>query len=253
MSYEDFIEGIKPTLGDEIDERGLSYEIKEGLFKQICTRARNYPNTDFAMLIDEINRGNVAGIFGELISLIEEDKREGALNELKALLPYSRKLFSVPRNLYVIGTMNSADRSVEALDTALRRRFAFVEMVPEPERLGPVDGIDVSRLLSTINLRLEALRDRDHRIGHAYFMGAGNLEELRTVFKNKVIPLLQEYFYGDWSKIALILGTNFVVKSALAAAWPKGLEEDGQDAAKERWIITDSTTWDVKAFESIYA
>jgi hypothetical protein len=253
MTYEDFIEGIKPTLGEGIEKQGLSYEVKEGIFKQICRRARLSPGTAFALFIDEINRGNVAGIFGELISLIEEDKREGAPAELRAMLPYSRDSFTVPRNLYVIGTMNSADRSVEALDSALRRRFSFVEILPKPELLQAIEGIDLSKLLSTINRRLEGLRDRDHRIGHAYLMGISSLDSLRAAFTDRIIPLLQEYFYGDWSKIPMVLGSRFAKVSAVKVTWPNGYEGEGEAAAGDSWSITDPTTWDVEAFLSIYA
>jgi hypothetical protein len=252
MSYEDFIEGIKPRLGEELSDQGLAYEVKDGIFKQICKRARLDPRTDYAIFIDEINRGNVAGVFGELISLIEDDKRAGAVNSLSAILPYSRESFSVPANLYLIGTMNSADRSVEALDTALRRRFSFVEMPPLPEKLKEVEGVDLSKLLESINKRLEALRDRDHRIGHAYLMGIGSLLSLRAAFTDRIIPLLQEYFYGDWAKIGMVLGQSFVKRSSAGIGWPEGFEGDGEAAAAESWAITDSEGWDAAAFVSIY-
>ena len=168
------------------------------------------------LIIDEINRGNVSSIFGELITLLEEDKRKGNKEEISVELPYSKKPFSVPPNLYIIGTMNTADRSVEALDTALRRRFAFEEVMPKPELLKDVEisGFNVQDLLKTINLRIEALLDRDHTIGHSYFFkvkDAENKEDtLKQVFKDSIIPLLQEYFYGDYSRIGLVLGEGFV-------------------------------------------
>ncbi len=252
MSYEDFIEGIKPMLGEEIDEQGLAYELKEGVFKELCARARRNPGADYAILIDEINRGNVSGIFGELISLIEEDKRAGAVNTLSARLPYSREEFSVPSNVYVIGTMNSADRSVEALDTALRRRFSFVEMPPRPELLSSIEGVDLSKLLETVSLRLEALRDRDHRIGHAYLMGIGSLEALHSAFSDRIIPLLQEYFYGDWEKIAMVLGPRFVSKRESKVTWPKQFADNGETVSTELWAFTDQASWDAEAFKSIY-
>ena len=168
---------------------------------------------NFVLIIDEINRGNVAEIFGELITLIEEDKRQGKDEVIKVTLPYSKKEFSVPSNLYIIGTMNTADRSVEALDTALRRRFSFVEMMPEyefPELNIKIAGIKLSSLLKTINQRIEKLLDRDHQIGHSYFLKVNNDVDLQQVFKDKIIPLLQEYFYGDYEKLGLVLGMGFV-------------------------------------------
>ena len=169
----------------------------------------------YVMIIDEINRGNVSQVFGELITLIEEDKRFGKDERLPAKLPYSRSRFFVPPNLYVIGTMNTADRSVEALDTALRRRFCFSEMVP----LYDLDGMEkviadfrVSDLLETINGRIEKLIDRDHRIGHSYFLGLESSDDLMKLFKHKVIPLLQEYFYGNYEKMGLVLGSGFIDK-----------------------------------------
>ncbi|MCU4173795.1 AAA family ATPase [Carboxylicivirga sp. N1Y90] len=217
FSYEDFIEGIKPVMSEEED--GLVYEIQDGLFKKIANRARKDPDQAYAIFIDEINRGNVSQIFGELITLIEEDKREGEDNELSVVLPYSKTEFKVPPNLHIIGTMNTADRSVEALDTALRRRFSFEEMMPQPELIkdygaseGEIEEIDLVALLHTINKRIEVLVDRDHTIGHSYFMQAATMEDLKLVFKDKIIPLLQEYFYGDYGKIGLVLGKGFVEK-----------------------------------------
>ena len=168
----------------------------------------------YVLIIDEINRGNVSQIFGELITLIEEDKRLGKNEALEVILPYSKEKFGVPSNLHIIGTMNTADRSVEALDTALRRRFSFVEMMPEYEALNKIqfDDFHLGELLKTINSRIEALLDRDHTIGHSYFINIkpNDTEALKEAFANKIIPLLQEYFYHDYEKIALILGEGFV-------------------------------------------
>ena len=168
----------------------------------------------YVLIIDEINRGNVSQIFGELITLIEEDKRLGKDEALEVILPYSKEKFGVPSNLHIIGTMNTADRSVEALDTALRRRFSFVEMMPEYEALNKIqfDDFHLGELLKTINSRIEALLDRDHTIGHSYFINIkpNDTEALKEAFTNKIIPLLQEYFYHDYEKLALILGEGFV-------------------------------------------
>jgi 5-methylcytosine-specific restriction enzyme B len=179
---------------------------------------------NYVLIIDEINRGNVSQIFGELITLIEEDKRIGGTEELELTLPYSKESFGIPSNLYIIGTMNTSDRSVESLDTALRRRFHFEEMMPNPELIksagllssakGILNDIDLAMLLHRINERIVLLLDKDHQIGHSYFMSVKNLSDLKSTFQNKIIPLLQEYFYGDYGKIRLILGDRFIEKWA---------------------------------------
>lgn len=209
MSYEDFIEGIKP---EPTKDGKITYEVKDGIFKELCAKAENDESQNYVMIIDEINRGNVANIFGELISLIEDDKRLGASEELHAELPYSHTIFGVPKNVYIIGTMNTADRSVEALDSALRRRFTFKEMMPKSE-LVPEEN-NVRNIFEIINQRIEVLKDREHQIGHSYFMGVENEDDLKDVFYDKIIPLLQEYFYGDYEKIQLVLGEGFVKKES---------------------------------------
>lgn len=212
--YEDFIEGLRPVMDQESDSSQIGYEIRSGVFVELCERARHDPDHPYAMFIDEINRGNVSRIFGELISLIELDKRAKAPNELSVILPHSRKSFSVPRNVSIYGSMNSADRSLTPLDTALRRRFEFVEVMPNYLAIrnmpahGFVGGVSLESLLDTINQRIEALIGRDHVIGHAYFLPIKTLDDLRQVFLNKIIPLLAEYFFEDWSKIRLVLADH---------------------------------------------
>ena len=315
LSYEDFIEGIKPEI---TTDGNVTYEVKDGIFKQLCSRAiqdnlnigdlvgdyeitkitpeiiylkkpraetivpipkylidelsklvhegkinyediknkiaidkmpettekyilNGYPNIfaqlvekintsnkkhkqNYILIIDEINRGNVSAIFGELITLLEEDKRKGNKEHTEVKLLYSGKKFSVPNNVYIIGTMNTADRSVEALDTALRRRFSFVEMQPNPEILSKVGNVDLKELLKTINQRIEVLIDKDHQIGHSYFIGIQNIDDLRRTFKDKIIPLLEEYFYGDFGKIGLVLGGAFIKLAENQVAFPKNFE-----------------------------
>ena len=209
----------------------------------------------YVLIIDEINRGNVSAIFGELITLLEEDKRKGNSEHIEVKLPYSGDNFSVPNNVYIIGTMNTADRSVEALDTALRRRFSFVEMQPNPnhEDLSEVGDVKLKKLLKTINERIEVLIDKDHQIGHSYFIGIQGLEDLKRTFKDKIIPLLEEYFYGDFGKIGLVLGEKFIEQTKyeekVFAKFPyeKDFLED-----KKIYHITPSKDWDEKAFKSIY-
>lgn len=257
-SYEDFIEGIKP----ELSESDVAYKIEEGVFQKMCNRARNDSANNYAIFIDEINRGNISSIFGELITLIEEDKREGKPNQIKATLPYSKTTFSVPNNLFIIGTMNTADRSVEALDTALRRRFSFIEMNPEPQKLNETnfkcEGVDLENLLLSLNGRIEKLLDKDYCIGHSYFMNIQDrknpIDELRMIFQNKILPLLQEYFYGDWGKIMLVIGKEFVLKKAETVKFLTSELTDEYEEYNDKPIygFTDSQKWTLNSFKSIY-
>ena len=209
------------------------------------------------LIIDEINRGNVSQVFGELITLIEEDKRLGNPEALEVILPYSKTKFGVPPNLHIIGTMNTADRSVEALDTALRRRFSFVEMSSDQkliaeegalkESKGVIDSISLPDLLGTINKRIEKLMDRDHLVGHSYFMHVGTLKDLKGAFQHKITPLLQEYFYGDYGKIGLVLGKGFLeeIKNGSENVFADFDDYDVSDFA-ERTLYRLKNTSDMK-------
>lgn len=289
------------------------------------TVTSDFVRKNFVLIIDEINRGNVSQIFGELITLLEEDKRKGNKEELFLTLTYSNKLFSVPNNLYLIGTMNTADRSVESLDTALRRRFMFQEMPSNPDLLSPAkaivdlwfkyednysdeyyekleilnefigliikqkqedkiwekvdasdtveqteelflneglgfEGINLKRMLKAINFRIEKLLDADHSIGHAYFMDVYSaldpIESLRTTFQKNILPLLQEYFYGDYGKIGLVLGEAFVkiIESEQSFAKFKPIDPAILEDYKARQIykLVDVEELEEKDFIAIY-
>jgi 5-methylcytosine-specific restriction endonuclease McrBC GTP-binding regulatory subunit McrB len=208
FSYEEFVEGIRA----DTKEGKISYHVKSGIFRQICEGAKD-SEKNYVLIIDEINRGNISKIFGELITLIEPSKRKGAGDQLVITLPYSQEEFSIPENLYIIGTMNTADRSLALMDTALRRRFDFVEMPPKPEELKDikVDGINIEKMLETMNKRIEVLNDREHTLGHAFFISLNNdspIDDLAKIFQYKIIPLLQEYFFEDSENIGVVLGDD---------------------------------------------
>lgn len=208
--YEDFIEGLRPVLNDDSEDGQVRYEIRQGVFVELCERARHDPEHGYAMFIDEINRGNVSKILGELITLIELDKREGQPNAIRVRLPYSGEWFSVPANLSIYGSMNSADRSLTPLDTALRRRFEFEEIMPDPSLLAGqvVEGVALDQLLTVINARIELLLGRDCLLGHAYFYPVRSFADLQTVMQQQIVPQLQEYFFDDWRKIRWVLNDH---------------------------------------------
>ena len=275
--YEEFVEGLRPVLNDKEDSEEtesdkattVRYEIRDGIFKELCNEARKAPKQRFAIIIDEINRGNISKIFGELITLIEADKREGMGNAISVKLPYSGEDFSIPQNIDIIGTMNTADRSLAVLDTALRRRFAFVEMMPDYKVLKDitVDGIRMDELLRRLNERIEVLYDRDHMIGHAYFIPLRDqptLEHLEQIFQQRIIPLLQEYFFDDWEKIRLVLGDNqkakeehqFIKCEENTAGEAKRLFGDkhplGDYGIKPRYVINENAFKEIEAYRGIY-
>ena len=311
--YEDFIEGIRPVLDKEKTDAqnqseeqkseksgNLEYTMEPGVFKAFCEKAEK-SEKPYVFIIDEINRGNISRIFGELITLIEESKRKGEADERSVILPYSGLPFSVPSNVYIIGTMNTADRSIALLDTALRRRFSFVEMMPDTEVLKDIkievpkmpdavdkkagnastagektgnaagnEGkiiIDVQKLLEIINQRIEVLYDREHTIGHAYFCGLkenATLDGLKNIFKKSVLPLLQEYFFDDYEKIAMVLGDNqkrnrnykFIVEDNgkdIHTLFGKELETDMLDMLQhKRYMINEKAFDYAESYIQIY-
>jgi 5-methylcytosine-specific restriction protein B len=219
---------------------------------------RTEERKNYVLIIDEINRGNVAGIFGELITLIEENKRKGKPEALEVTLPYSQEPFSIPDNLYIIGTMNTADRSVEALDAALRRRFSFVPMMPNTKGLELLQNstVDLHALLTKMNERLVQLLDEDHQIGHSHFWElhkeADPLPALRRVFADKIIPQLEEYFHRDRSKLRLVLGPAFVDRTDGDNDLFLGDGDDQEVEPRPIYTITKQEKWTEEAFRSIH-
>ena len=224
FAYEEFIEGLKPITDEEGQVR---YEVIDGVFKSICKQAELDPKHRYLLIIDEINRANIAKVIGELITLIEDDKRVGKRNELTVILPYSGQKFGVPSNLYILGTMNTADRSIALLDIAIRRRFAFVELMPNPSLLKSkdIDGVQLEKLLMQLNHRIIALLSHDYQIGHSYFIDVNDIEDLHFTWYHRVIPLLQEYFYSDGQRLQALIGEDFLQPVEVDSATHKALKD----------------------------
>ena len=239
--YEEFVEGLRPETGSDV---GIRLAATDGVLKRIARRARENGEAH-VLVIDEINRANVSKVMGELITLLEEDKRQNAENEVAVTLPHSGERFTLPANLHLLGTMNTADRSIALLDTALRRRFQFVELAPDPDLLAAAaeaTGVPLPAVLRAMNDRLEWLLDRDHLIGHAWFMAARTKADVDEVMRRKIIPLLAEYFYEDWGKVRAVLGggDDFVRGERLNP--PPNLADDGYEEERRRWIVRDEFT-----------
>ncbi len=253
--YEEFVEGLRP----EVRDGQVAYSVRPGVFLEVCAAARD-SQLAFVLVIDEINRANISKVFGELITLLEPDKREGEINAVTLKLPYSGDEFSVPSNLHIIGTMNTADRSIALLDTALRRRFDFEEIAPDPSTLAGavIEGVNLEKLLAALNDRIEALYDRDHRIGHAFFIDVKSLKGLGGldhVFRRKIIPLLQEYFYENLSNVRRALkdygSGDFITRTTLDQ-----LPQDGDDSYSEEPRIAfrvNDSPFPVTAYQRIYS
>lgn len=262
LSFKD----IKPKYDSQSDYHGNA--IYYFMFYNKLKEFENIQNEKFKIkkeilksyiiIIDEINRGNVSKIFGELITLIEPSKRIGEKEELKVTLPYSKKEFGVPKNVYIIGTMNTADRSITSLDTALRRRFEFVEMMPDVSKLSmDCEGINLQELLKAINTRIEYLLDREKTIGHAFFVSVENLEDLKKVFQNKIIPLLQEYFYNDYALINAVLNDNDMIfedkKDDKYLQKIKNLDSVNSERSIYNIASFDDKIWDkIEIYQAIY-
>ncbi|HED0806686.1 TPA: AAA family ATPase [Campylobacter jejuni] len=261
VSIDNIEKLYKTSIADEIYNSAyvkaiLNYLKSQGLedYKEKDEKT----NSPYIIIIDEINRGNVSKIFGELITLIEPSKRIGEKEELKVTLPYSGEKFGVPKNVYIIGTMNTADRSITSLDTALRRRFEFVEMMPDVSKLSmDCEGINLQELLKAINTRIEYLLDREKTIGHAFFVSVENLEDLKKVFQNKIIPLLQEYFYNDYALINEVLNDNGMIfedkKDDKYLQKIKNLDSVNSERSIYNIASFDDKIWDkIEIYQAIY-
>lgn len=242
-SYEEFVEGIKPQIRTDEECSSVSYEYNKGIFKEICQQANSDPDNNYLLIIDEINRGNISKIFGELITLIEIDKRvmpngerifENTITkdeQLLVTLPYTKSKFGVPNNLYILGTMNTSDRSIASIDIALRRRFKFIEMMPNSNLVADF-GCNFKEIFEKLNNKIKILLDRDHQIGHSYFIRTkyadADINILKEIWFSEILPLLNEYFYCDWEKLKLII-PGFIKKLDV----PEVLKNECDDSVYE--------------------
>ena len=263
FAYEEFVEGLRPTS----DGKGgpIRYEVVPGVFRQACEAARAAPEAPYLLVIDEVNRANLASVLGELITIVEEDKR-GTL----VTLPYSKVEFSVPGNLWIVGTMNTADRSIALMDVALRRRFTFREVGVDYAALAAdfaecqdpgLAGLDLPAVLRAMNERLRYLLDREHQIGHAWLFGVRSLADLRERFAGRILPLLAEYFFDDWSRACLVLGehstkgrpTDLITKRVIGQAEKKRLFGDAAINGSDRVLYDpgEQTSWKLEHFTKI--
>jgi 5-methylcytosine-specific restriction enzyme B len=240
FAYEEFVEGLKPVT---TEDGQVLYRVEDGIFKELCRRAQDDPDHKYLLVIDEINRANIAKVFGELITLIEDDKRLEEEHEITVQLPYSKETFGVPENVLILGTMNTADRSIALLDIALRRRFTFVEQMPDPSLLKLIGDVDLSALLDQLNRRITALLGQDYQIGHSYLMGVETIEALHFAWYRQIMPLLQEYFYDDWERLKAVVGDRFVNSLKVDEATRKALGDfynaDGQYGIQRYEIGSD--------------
>lgn len=212
-SYQDFVEGITIKTKD----RNIEYIVKDGIFKKICKRAIDNQNYKYVLIIDEINRGDISSIFGELFTLLEDSKRKGEKEEMSINLPYSKdekgnpKRLTVPNNLYIVATMNTVDKSIALIDVALRRRFDFIECMPKYNlnEIKQCNEINLPLLLQTINERISILKNENYQIGHSYLINVKNIDDFLKVMRRSILPLLQEYFYDDWQSICAILNQSY--------------------------------------------
>ena len=254
-SYRD-IKPVQESTSSEFGQATYAFEVLKKVKEYHDSDRERKVQERYVLIIDEINRGNIARIFGELITLLEESRRIGGSDETTVTLPYSGDEFGVPENLHIIGTMNTADRSIALLDTALRRRFEFVEMMPKPDHeevSDNADGVDCRRLLRAMNDRIRFLLDREHQIGHTYFLGVDDIEGLKNAFQKRILPLLQEYFYDNWAKIDVVLDGNGFIKTEECPDELEGqdLVDDDQEAYEV--LSFDDPTWgEADAYRQIY-